>query len=64
MMSRMGHSSTRAARVSLHTRRDRDREIASTLDMMAKREFKRSKKRKKPRDGSGTQRARPDENGS
>jgi integrase len=58
MMNRMGHSSTRAAQVYLHARRERDREIASTLDKMAKRELKRSrkkgKKRKKGEDGSGT----------
>jgi integrase len=55
MMSRMGHSSTRAAQVYLHARRERDREIASTLDKMAKRELKKSKKqRKRSEEGSGT----------
>jgi hypothetical protein len=61
MTSRMGRPSTRTAQVYLHTRRKRDREIASTLDEMAKRELKKSKK---PGDGSGTQRARPDGNSS
>ncbi|XVQ10722.1 tyrosine-type recombinase/integrase [Spirillospora sp. CA-255316] len=55
MMSRMGHSSTRAAQVYLHACRERDREIASTLDKMAKRELKKSKKQwKRSEAGSGT----------
>ncbi|MFA1548915.1 hypothetical protein [Actinomadura chokoriensis] len=52
----MGHSSTRAAQVYLHARRERDREIASSLGKMAARELKKSKKgqkRSKPK-GSGT----------
>jgi integrase len=42
LMSRMGHSSTRAARVYLHARQERDRQLAATLDKMARRELKRS----------------------
>jgi integrase len=42
LMNRMGHSSTRAARVYLHAREERDRQLASTLDKMARRELKRS----------------------
>src|SRR5262245_2574703 len=38
----MGHSSTRAARVYLHAREERDRQLASTLDKMARRELRRS----------------------
>jgi integrase len=56
LMNRMGHSSTRAAQVYLHARRERDREIASSLGKMAARELKKSKKgkkRHKPK-GSGT----------
>ncbi|MGI5205313.1 tyrosine-type recombinase/integrase [Spirillospora sp. CA-108201] len=53
LMNRMGHSSTRAAQVYLHARRERDREIASSLGKMAKRELKKSKKRRKGK-GSGT----------
>lgn len=56
LMNRMGHSSIRAAQVYLHARRERDREIASTLGKMAERELKRAKKAKKRRtapDGSG-----------
>jgi hypothetical protein len=58
-MSRMGHSSTRAARIYLYARQERDKEIATTLDRMVKRELKRSQKQKKkpgdkPADRSGT----------
>jgi integrase len=42
LMSRMGHSSTRAAQVYLHAREERDRQLAATLDKMARRELKRS----------------------
>jgi len=35
LMNRMWHSSTRAAQVYLHARRERDREIASSLGRMA-----------------------------
>jgi integrase len=41
-MNRMGHSSTRAARVYLHAREERDRQLASTLDKMVRRELRRS----------------------
>jgi integrase len=44
LMSRMGHSSTRAAQVYLHVRQERDQEIAATLDRMAKRELKRGRR--------------------
>jgi integrase len=50
LMSRMGHSSTRAARIYLHARQERDKEIATTLGRMVKRELKRSQKQKKPGD--------------
>jgi integrase len=42
LMNRMGHSSTRAARVYLHARQARDQQLAATLDRMARRELKRS----------------------
>jgi integrase len=42
LMNRMGHSSTRAARVYLHAREERDRQLASTLDKMVRRELRRS----------------------
>lgn len=45
LMNRMGDSSTRAARLYLHTRQERDKEIAVTLDRMAKREPKRARQR-------------------
>jgi integrase len=46
LMNRMGHSSTRAARLYFHTRQERDKEIAVTLDRMAKRELKRARQRR------------------
>src|SRR5690606_36292652 len=42
LMSRMGHSSTRAAQDYLHARRERDREIASSLGRMAERELRKA----------------------
>jgi len=42
LMSRMGHSSTRAASVYLHAREDRDQQLAATLHKMVRRELKRS----------------------
>jgi integrase len=67
LMSRMGHSSTRAARVYMHVRQERDKEIATTLDRMAKRELKRARTRRNdqlPAARSGTQRAREAKKGS
>jgi integrase len=63
LMNRMGHSSTRAARVYLHAREERDRQLATTLDKMARRELRRSSG---TRSGgqSGTQRARGRPKGS
>jgi hypothetical protein len=55
-MSRMGHSSTRAAQVYLHARKARDQQLAATLDRMARRELKRSAA-KTAADRSGTGRA-------
>ena len=43
LMSRMGHSSTRAARIYLHAREERDKQLAATLDKMARRELRRSR---------------------
>ncbi len=57
LMNRMGQSSARAAMVYLHTRDERDRQLAANLDRMARRELQRSGGKL---DGkrSGTQRAR------
>jgi integrase len=44
LMGRMGHSSTRAARVYMHVRQERDQEIAATLHRTAKRELKRGRR--------------------
>lgn len=58
-MTRMGHSTTRAAVVYLHARQERDRQIAGTLDKMARREMKQAGIRSvPPGSASGTQRAR------
>ena len=38
-LNRMGHSSTRAARIYLHAREERERQLAATLDKMARREL-------------------------
>lgn len=61
-MSGVGHSLIKVARIYLHARRGRDKEIATALGAIARRELKRSHKQKKPedkaRDRSGTQRAR------
>jgi integrase len=53
LMNRMGHSSTRAARIYLHARQERDKEIAATLGKMVQRELKRSQKLRKPGDAGG-----------
>jgi integrase len=63
LMNRMGHSSTRAARVYLHAREERDRQLATTLDKMARRELRRSNGSQN-RGQSGTQRARGRPKGS
>jgi integrase len=57
LMSRMGHSSARAAMVYLHARDERDRQLAASLDRMARRELKRSARAPSVA-RSGTQRAR------
>ena len=56
LMNRMGHSSTRAARVYLHVRDEPDRQLAAKLDRMARRELGRSSgKRNRGRsDAAGT----------
>ena len=56
-MTRMGHSSTRAARIYLHAREEREWQLAVTLDRMARRELKASGVERTAR-RSGTQRAR------
>ena len=62
LMSRMGHSSTRAAKVYLHAREERDQQLATTLDKMARRELKRSASTRNA-GRSGMQRARRRSNG-
>ena len=67
LMARMGHSSTRAAMIYLHSTDERQREIADALGQLARNELKRAKA--KPTGGnagsrSGTQRARRRRNAS
>jgi integrase len=57
LMNRMGHSSTRAARIYLHTREEREQQLAATLDRMARQELKASDAKRTTR-LSDTQRAR------
>jgi integrase len=57
LMRRMGHSSTRAAQIYLHAREERERQLATTIDRMARRELKRSAA-KQGTHRSGTGRAR------
>ncbi len=62
LMNRMGHSSTRAARIYLHTREEREQQLAATLDKMARRELRVSGAKRTAR-RSGTQRARDPQSG-
>ena len=62
LMNRMGHSSTRAARIYLQTREEREQQLAATLDRMARRELKASGAKRTAR-RSGTQRARGPQSG-
>ncbi|HEY0935564.1 MAG TPA: tyrosine-type recombinase/integrase, partial [Trebonia sp.] len=61
LMERMGHSSTRAALVYLHSTSDRQRTIADAVGTAAKAALRQAKTPKAPKDGakpSGTQVAR------
>ena len=42
LLNRMGHSATRAARIYLHTRQEREQQLAAALDRMVRRELKAS----------------------
>jgi hypothetical protein len=67
LMARMGHSSTRAAQIYLHSTTDRQREIADALGVLAADELKRSSNRAHGTTGqrrSGTGRARRGEGAS
>jgi hypothetical protein len=57
LMSRMGHSSARAAMVYLHARDERNQQLAASMDRMARRELRRSAVAQSV-SRSGTQRAR------
>jgi hypothetical protein len=61
MMDRMGHSSPRAALIYMHRHDARQREIADSLNKLARSELSRTSQRAKDgtrRKPSGTQRAR------
>ena len=67
LMARMGHSSTRAALIYLHSTDERQREIADALGDLAAGELKRKPRRARGTAAgsrSGTQRARRRENAS
>jgi hypothetical protein len=66
-MARMGHSSTRAALIYLHSTDERQREIADALGDLAAGELKRKSRRARGTgtgSRSGTQRARRRKNAS
>lgn len=60
LMARMGHSSSRAALIYLHSTDERQREIADALGTLAAAELKRKtgRARRSAGEGSGTRRAR------
>jgi integrase len=67
LMARMGHSSTRAALIYLHSTDERQREIADALGELAAGELKRKPERARGADAgsrSGTQRAQRRKNAS
>ena len=67
LMARMGHSSTRAAMIYLHSTDERQREIADALGQLARVQLKEAKAKANRRPAgnrSGTQRARKRRNAS
>jgi integrase len=54
LMARMGHSSTRAALIYLHSTDERQREIAAALNQLAKKQLKRA-----GRNGTGSRSGTP-----
>jgi integrase len=58
LMDRMGHSTTRAALVYLHSTDERQRTIADLIDQRTRRELRKLKRPAKPRNQSGTEVAR------
>ena len=63
LMARMGHSSTRAAMIYLHSTDERQREIADALGQLAGTQLKQAKA-KANRRATGTDRARKRQNAS
>jgi integrase len=64
LMDRMGHSTTRAALIYLHSTSERQRTIADAIDKQARAELRKIKKSAKPKTPSGTEVARPTEQAS
>ena len=58
MMERMGHSTTRAAMVYLHSTDERQRKVADALGDLARAELQHDRKRAPSRAASGTDLAR------
>jgi integrase len=58
LMARMGHSTTRAAMIYLHSTDARQRMIADAVDKTARAELRKAKKRAKDSGASGTNVAR------
>jgi hypothetical protein len=58
LMERMGHSTTRAAMVYLHSTDERQRKVADALDDLARAELQDNKKRATTRSASGADLAR------
>jgi hypothetical protein len=58
LMERMGHSTTRAAMIYLHSTDERQRKVADALGDLARAELQRDRKRAAVRAASGTDLAR------
>lgn len=58
-MDRMGHSTTRAAPIYLHSTDERQRTIADLIDQRTRTELRMAKAAAKPKNPSGTKVARP-----
>jgi integrase len=64
LMERMGHSSTRAALIYLHSTGERQRTLADTLGKLAQAELKKAKATTHKSSQSGTDVAQPEEEAS
>ena len=57
-MDRMGHASTRAALIYLHSTSQRQRKIADEFGKLARAELRKAKEQDQPTEASGTKVAR------